>query len=287
MVLQKPSSIGNDLVLPSRADGILLTTGNLEDVTASSGGMTGLTVSNDMEVHGFMQFGSGAHAGECEWVECSDKDQVRTSGLVLPTADLQRGWSRIEKSWCSNIAAEVMQGRVDPDTSIREGTEVCGTLGSGQHCFRFINESLSGCMDACAEKECSILLASRFNLVELWSTRQDGNTTVSNSVFVNDLGFLSMDQVPTEGNMSNAWEMSRFNCSGDGPPGNSRDFPIQLKENMTACLVSFRTRTMASTRKEPYTPLYIAGGDDRTAAGELKRLRETKMILEAKKELMR
>lgn len=210
---QDTSSIANDLQLPSRADGILLTTGNLEDVTVSSGAMTGLDVATDVVVNAFLQFGSGGHAGECGWTECNEKAHVRTSGLVLTTTDLERGWARIEHAWCSNIAADALHdASVDPDALGEAGGEVCGLSGSGEHCFRFINGSLSDCFDACDSAECSAILASRFNVVELWWNHSD-------SISVSALGTLQTERVPTLGRVTMAWEMARFNCGPFSVPG--------------------------------------------------------------------
>jgi len=64
------STIGNILKMPAN-DGILLSTGNLEDVTMEGSSMTGLSISQDLHIHGWLQFGSGGHAGSCNWTECT------------------------------------------------------------------------------------------------------------------------------------------------------------------------------------------------------------------------
>ena len=46
----------NTLLIPNAADGILLSTGNLEDVTVDSGYMTGLRVSGNVHVRGSLRF---------------------------------------------------------------------------------------------------------------------------------------------------------------------------------------------------------------------------------------
>jgi hypothetical protein len=38
------------LLIPSAADGVVLTTGNLEDVTMEAGAVTGLRISTDLQV---------------------------------------------------------------------------------------------------------------------------------------------------------------------------------------------------------------------------------------------
>ena len=53
----------NTLLVPSAADGIMLTTGNLEDVTLDSGSMSGLSVQTDVHVNGLLQFGDTATSG--------------------------------------------------------------------------------------------------------------------------------------------------------------------------------------------------------------------------------
>ena len=53
----------NTLLVPSAADGILLTTGNLEDVTLDSGSMSGLSVATDVQINGLLQFGEASTAG--------------------------------------------------------------------------------------------------------------------------------------------------------------------------------------------------------------------------------
>ena len=53
----------NTLLVPSASDGIILTTGNLEDVTLDSGSMSGLSVATDVQVNGLLQFGDTATSG--------------------------------------------------------------------------------------------------------------------------------------------------------------------------------------------------------------------------------
>ena len=53
----------NTLLMPSAADGILLTTGNLEDVTLDSSAMTGLSVTTDVHINGLLRFGDPTASG--------------------------------------------------------------------------------------------------------------------------------------------------------------------------------------------------------------------------------
>eukprot|EP00961_Rhodomonas_salina_P185335 2502350-Rhodomonas_salina.1 len=60
--------MNNTLLLPNEADGILLSTANLDDVTLASGSVTGLGVLEDLHVQGSLVFG----------------DEVTRSGFFLP-----------------------------------------------------------------------------------------------------------------------------------------------------------------------------------------------------------
>jgi hypothetical protein len=63
--MQQVSSVlkNNTLLIPSAADGILLTTGNLEDVTLDSSPMTGLSVTTDVHINGLLRFGDPGSSG--------------------------------------------------------------------------------------------------------------------------------------------------------------------------------------------------------------------------------
>eukprot|EP00961_Rhodomonas_salina_P042267 568172-Rhodomonas_salina.1 len=69
-------------------------------------------------------------------------------------------------------------------------------------------------------------------------------------------------------------------------PGNSRDSPIAIGDEQE-CLVWFRTRTRASVRPDPLEPVYIAAGEDRTLAAQLKLKQEQQTQFEAELILMR
>jgi hypothetical protein len=84
----------NVLTLPA-IDGILLSTVKWEDVTLQGSSMTGLRIAEDLFVHGWMQFGSGAHKSSCDWADCSQSTHTLTTGILFQTKDLHAGNQRL------------------------------------------------------------------------------------------------------------------------------------------------------------------------------------------------
>jgi len=69
--------VSNTLLIPSSADGIMLSTGNLEDVTLDSGAMSGLRITGDLHLTGLLSF----------------SDATDESGFLLPPRAPSREYS--------------------------------------------------------------------------------------------------------------------------------------------------------------------------------------------------
>ena len=161
--------IGNQLKFPS-TDGVLLSTGNLEDVTLDGSSMTGLNISDDLHIHGWLQFGSGQHADSCDWTKCSDESHLRTTGILVDAndaKDLTSGWQYRSQSICSESDLGVPVGSLELPSEWAALDDTCWDSVFGSYCFKFQQSSVEECFKTCTGQSCSIITASRFQLVQL------------------------------------------------------------------------------------------------------------------------
>ena len=251
------STIHNVLNLPDN-DGILLTTGNLEDVTMQESSMTGLNVKNDLYVHGWMQFGSGGHTGSCGWTECSDAAHVQTNGIQLPTEDLVTGWEQRDDSICSEAELGLPIGFLATPSEWLTLNNSCWESKFGGYCFQLQESTVEHCLGACTNQSCSLVFVSTFNLAHLISTVKD---ELSGQADVQGIGHFtgtSDSRIPVE------------------------SFPVPcrsdpLKPGQELCLYVFRKAfDEASTpgRQRLIEREYIAGGMDITLAAKLEWARQ-------------
>ena len=162
------SEISNVLNLPAN-DGILLSTGNLEDVTLDSSSMTGLNITGDLVVHGWLQFGSGKHAGSCDWTECSDPAHMQTSGFLIPTSDHVLGWEKRAASICSETELGLPVGLLANPTEWLTLDNTCWNSKFGSYCFQLQVSRIEECLSVGNNESRSLVVASRYNIAKLTS----------------------------------------------------------------------------------------------------------------------
>ena len=158
--------VTNKLKVPSN-DGVLLSTGNLEDVTQDSSSMTGLNISGDLHINGWLQFGSGQHVGSCDWTECNDESHLRTSGILVDATDLISGWQHRPFSVCSESDLGAPAGSLGSPSEWAALKSTCWDSKFGSYCFKFQQSSVEECFNTCTSQSCTMIMASRFQLVLL------------------------------------------------------------------------------------------------------------------------
>jgi hypothetical protein len=159
-------TLTNKLKVPSN-DGVLLSTGNLDDVTQESSSMTGLNISGDLHIHGWLQFGSGQHAGSCNWTECSDASHLRTSGILVDATDLISGWQHRPFSVCSESDLGAPAGSLGSPSEWAALNSTCWDSVFGSYCFELQQSTVEECFNTCTSQSCTMIMASRFQLVLL------------------------------------------------------------------------------------------------------------------------
>eukprot|EP00960_Hanusia_phi_P072419 767779-Hanusia_phi.AAC.12 len=228
-------TLRNSLRVPVH-DGILLTTGNLEDVLLEYGQATGLQVNSNLQVYGWLQFGSGAHANECNWTGCNDVNYLRNSGFQLRSNDFSSGWNVSTQSLCSNLITEPLQALQNLNLTSLDAK--CYKSDFGTFCLNLTVSTLSQCIESCKDQGCSILWASRLNLVSLLS----GGFLVAPAP-------TSQALPPTEGiHPFNRWKMYRTGCF----PSDSRDSHMN-GTLLPGCLAFFQAYGQEK---------YLSGGPD-------------------------
>ncbi|EKX44912.1 hypothetical protein GUITHDRAFT_139506 [Guillardia theta CCMP2712] len=230
-----PPKLRNSLRVPVQ-DGILLTTGNLEDVLLEYGQATGLQVNSNLQVYGWLQFGSGSHAGECNWTDCNDKDHLLNSGFQLRSNDFLLGWNTSLKSQCSNLITEPLQSLQNLNLTSLDSK--CYKSDFGTFCLNLTVSNLSQCFRSCKDQSCSLIWASRFNLVSL-----------SSGGFLIPSYSTSQALPPSDGSLHfNRWKMFRTGCS----VSDSRDSHLN-GTLLPGCLAFFQSYGQRN---------YLAGGPD-------------------------
>lgn len=238
------STIQNILKVPAN-DGILLSTGNLEDVTADGSSMTGLNIKNDLHVHGWLQFGSGGHAGSCGWTECSDASHVQTNGIQLPTQDLVQGWEQRNSSMCSESELGLPTGFLASPSEWRTLNNSCWDSKFGSYCFQLQESQVEECLGTCTSQSCSLIFASSFRLAHLINTVKTDLSAAAGVTVWRHLEGASSARKPVEAFV--------VECR-----------PDPLKTDSELCLYFFRMpfeeETTPGSRRQ--TREYIAGGMD-------------------------